>query len=107
MTNQDARVDLLQRRLSLVANLSALNAEAFRLTQALAGVEMDIQRFELEITKNGATGKLVRDLHGVEMSAESIRLTRTKCGENIASVESDLAEVDRLLAGAKTAGERL
>jgi hypothetical protein len=107
MTNQDARVDLLQRRLSLVANLSALNAEALRLTQALAGMEMDIQRFELEITKNGATAKLVRDLHGVEMSAESIRVMRTKCGENITAVESYVAEVDRLLAGAKIAGERL
>ncbi|MEK1853468.1 MAG: hypothetical protein AAAC48_16785 [Phyllobacterium sp.] len=71
------------------------------MTQALAGMEMDIQRFELEITKNGATAKLVRDLHGVEMSAESIRVMRTKCGENITAVESYVAEVDRLLAGPK------
>lgn len=100
MTDQDARVDLLQRRLSLVTNLSALNAEALRLTQGLAGMEMDIQRFELEIAKNGATEKLAQDLHGVEMSAESIRVMQAECSENIAVVEREVAEVDRLLAAA-------
>lgn len=106
MTDQDACVDLLQLRLRLVANLSELNAEALRLTQGLAGMEMNIQRFEMEIAKNGATEKLARDLHGVEVSAESIRVMQTNCKENIAAVESKVAEVDRQLAEAKTAGER-
>ena len=101
MTDQDpARGDLLQQRLSLVANLSALNAEALRLTQGLAGLAMEIQHFELEIAKKGVTEKLAQDLHGVEMSAESIRVMQTECSENIVVVESKVAEVDRLLAAA-------
>jgi predicted nucleic acid-binding Zn-ribbon protein len=97
MTDQDATCELLQQRLSLVTNLSALNAEALRLTQSFAGLAMEIQRFELEIAKNGATKELAQELLGVEASAESIRIMQTECSENIAAVEREVAEVDRLL----------
>jgi predicted nucleic acid-binding Zn-ribbon protein len=101
MTDQvGTQVDLLHQRLALVANLSALNAEALKLTQALAGMEMDIQRFELEIAKNGATEKLAQDLHDADKSAETIRARQSECSENIAAVESAVAEVDQLLAAA-------
>ncbi len=94
------RVELLQRRLSLVVALSGLNAEALKWTQLLGAIEMDIQRMELELGRNGASEELVRDLHGAETSADSIRTALSDCEERIAAAERQVDEVDRLLAAA-------
>ena len=65
--SETARRDaLLARRLDLVANVSALTAEALRLNQKRAGIEMDVLRLELEIGRSGASEQLVRDLHEAE-----------------------------------------
>jgi len=92
------RVELLERRLSLVVGLSGLNAEALKWTQLLGAIEMDIQRMELELDRNGASEQLVRDLHGAETSAASIRIALSDCEERIAAAERQVDEVDRLLA---------
>ena len=57
------RVALLEKRLSLVAAISALNAEALKLTQTLGAIEMETLRIELEIGRAGTTDELVRLLH--------------------------------------------
>ncbi len=95
-----ARVELLERRLSLVAALSALNAEALKWTQLLGAIEMDIQRMELESGRREASEQLVRDLHGAATSADSIRTALSDCEERIAAAERQVDEVDRLLAAA-------
>ncbi|MBN9550108.1 MAG: hypothetical protein J0H31_14815 [Alphaproteobacteria bacterium] len=95
-----ARVELLERRLSLVAALSGLNAEGLKWTQLLGATEMDIQRMELELDRDGACEQLVRDLHGAETSAASIRIALSDCEERIAAAERQVDEVDRLLAEA-------
>ncbi|RFB80516.1 hypothetical protein [Methylovirgula sp. 4M-Z18] len=90
---------LLARRLDLVATISALTAEALRLNQKLAGIEMEVLRLELEIGRNGASAQLVRDLHEAEESATAIREASVACEERIAAAEGDIEDVDRSLAG--------
>ncbi|WP_192246960.1 hypothetical protein [Mesorhizobium silamurunense] len=97
--SQIARRDaLLARRLDLVANVSALTAEAQRLNQKLAGVEMDVLRLELEIGRNGTNPQLVRDLHEAEESAATLRHACAAHEERIAAAEGEIDDVDRSLA---------
>ena len=90
--------DLLHQRLAMVANLSALTASALKLTQSLAGTELDILRLELEIGRDGAAEELVRELRGIEGKAEAIRATQAQIDETIAKAEHAVAEIDTLLA---------
>jgi hypothetical protein len=90
--------DLLRERLTLVAALSALNAEALKLIQRLGAVEMDVLRLELESDRDGASPELVRLLHEAEVEAESIRAGQARCDEEIATVEAQVDEIDRRLA---------
>ena len=103
MTNgfDTARRDaLLARRLGLVASVSALTAEALRLNQKRAGIEMDVLRLELEIGRCGANAQLVRDLHEAEQSAAAITQACAACEERIIAAEGDVEDVDRKLAAA-------
>ncbi|WP_192180153.1 hypothetical protein [Mesorhizobium amorphae] len=93
--NHDA---LLARRLALVANVSALTAEALRLNQKRSGIEMDVLRLGLEIGRNGAGAQLVRDLHEAEQSAAAIMQACVACEERIVAAEGDIEDVDRRLA---------
>lgn len=89
---------LLARRLELVASVSALTAEALRLNQKRAGIEMEVLRLELEIGRNGASAQLVRDLHEAEESAAAIMQACTACEDRILEAERDVEDVDRRLA---------
>ncbi|BCG90042.1 hypothetical protein MesoLj113c_61520 [Mesorhizobium sp. 113-3-9] len=97
--SQTARRDaLLARRLDLVASVSALTAEALRLNQKRAGIEMDVLRLELEIGRSGASAQLVRDLHDAEQSAAAIMQACAACEQRIVAAEGDVDDVDRRLA---------
>ena len=99
--SKTARRDaLLARRLDLVAGVSALTAEALRLNQKRAGIEMDVLRLELEIGRNGASEQLVRDLHEAEESAAAIMQACAACEDRIVAAEADVEDVDRRLAAA-------
>lgn len=99
LVGQTARRNaLLARRLDLVASVSALTAEALRLNQKRAGIEMDVLRLELEIGRTGAREQLVRDLHEAEQSAATIMQACTACEHCIAAAEGDVDDVDRRLA---------
>lgn len=98
MDHIERRDALLARRLNLVAGVRALTAEAQRLSQKLAAVEMEVLRLELDIERNGANPQLVRDLHEVEESAAAFRNACTACQERVAAAESDIDDVDRSLA---------
>ena len=98
MGQAERRDALLARRLDLVANVSALTAEAQRLNQRRAGLEMDVLRMELEIGRSGASAQLVQDLHGAQESAEAVMNARAACENRIAAAESEVAAVDRELA---------
>jgi hypothetical protein len=93
-TRRDA---LLARRLELVASVSALTAEALRLNQKRAGIEMDVLRLELEIGRSGASEQLVRDLHEAEESASAVMQACAACEQRIVAAEGDVEDVDRRL----------
>ncbi|PTE11116.1 hypothetical protein [Mesorhizobium helmanticense] len=96
--SETARRDtLLARRLDLVASVSALTAEALRLNQKRAGIEMDVLRLELEIGRSGDNAQLVRDLHEAEESAVAIMQACAACEDRIIAVEADIEELDRRL----------
>jgi len=99
MTDQDPRHVALTRRLALVVDVSALNAEALRLTQALAGIEMEVLRIELDMRKTSSTGQLVQDLHEAHEKAGTIQTARAECEERIVATEQEIEKVDHLLAG--------
>ncbi len=92
------RDTLLARRLDLVASISALTAEALRLNQKRAGLEMEVLRLELEIGRNGASAQLVRDLHEAEQSAAAMTQACMACEDRIIAAEGDVEDVDRRLA---------
>ena len=99
--SKTARRDaLLARRLDLVAGVSALTAEALRLNQKRAGIEMEVLRLELEIGRSGASEQLVRDLHEAEESAAAITQACMACEDRIIAAESDVEDIDRKLAAA-------
>ena len=98
MGQTSTRDALLARRLDLVANVSALTAEALRLNQKRAGIEMDVLRLELEIGRSGASAQLVRDLHEAQERAAAIMHACAACEDRIVAAESDVEDVDRSLA---------
>jgi len=91
---------LLARRLDLVAGVSAITAEALRLNQKRAGIEMEVLRLELEIGRHGGSAELVRDLHDAEESAEAMRQACIESEERIVAIEGKVADVDCALAEA-------
>jgi len=97
-SNTARRDVLLARRLDLVASVSALTAEALRLNQKRAGIEMEVLRLELEIGRSGASAQLVRDLHEAEQSAAAITQACAACEDRIVTAEGDVEDVDRQLA---------
>lgn len=111
MSGQPPVVDeLLARRLALVARISALNAEALRLTQALAGAEMEVLRCELAIGRGGDGGQLARELLAQELleageNAASLAAGQADCEARIAQAEKELRAVDLALAAGGPASE--
>jgi capsid protein len=97
--SETARRDaLLARRLNLISSVSALTAEALRLNQKRAGIEMEMLRLELEIGRSGASAQLVRDLHEAEQNAATIIQACAACEDRIVAAEGDVEDVDRRLA---------
>jgi chromosome segregation ATPase len=94
-------LDLVRRRAGSIAVVSALNAKALKLTQAIAGAEMEVLRLELEIARNPADRQLVQELHEMEESAEAMRQALADCAGEIEAAEEDVAALDRRIAAAK------
>lgn len=100
MSGQPAKVDdLLSRRLALVADVSSLTAEAMKLKQTLAGVEMEALRCELAIKRGEAGEQLVQELHEANESAALLEQAQADCEDRIAAVEEEMRELDLAIAG--------
>lgn len=93
--------DLIRQRAGSVAVVSALNAKALKLTQLVAGTEMEILRLEMETARNPANRQLVQELHEVEESAEAMRQALVDCAGEIEAAEEDVAALDREIEAAK------
>ncbi|CAG4909637.1 unnamed protein product [Acidocella sp. C78] len=94
MTGADAeRQQLLRRRLALVGAISALNAEALRTLQQLAGLEIDMQRLEDDARMQDSGS-----LSAANGEAAALREAQADCAARIEAVEAEMAEIDRHLA---------
>ncbi|AYG58324.1 hypothetical protein [Rhizobium jaguaris] len=92
---------LVRKRVSLVSTVSALTAKALKLAQAISGVDMDILRLELEISRNAPSTQLVQELHESQENAARMRAAHDDCLEEIAAAEEEVADVDRQIAVAR------
>ncbi|PRH83938.1 hypothetical protein C5L14_29160 [Labrys okinawensis] len=101
MTQPISSQDLLTRRLRLVAGLSALNEQALKLTQVIAGVDMEVLRLELALKQAPAEGELARelrcDLQAMRESADVTAGRQRECAGRIETAEQEIEELDRLL----------
>ena len=98
---RDIQQDLLQRRLALVAQISALNARMHKLIQETSGMEMEILRLELAIARDTHNQQLVQELHDMEDRAADTRSACADCEAEAEAVEVAVREIDRQLAAAK------
>lgn len=93
--------DLLERRLALVATISALTARAHKLIQESSGAEMEILRLKLALERGPADGDLLPALKAAEDQAETIRSSQDDCSAEIEAAEAAVMEIDRLIEAAK------
>jgi predicted nucleic acid-binding Zn-ribbon protein len=87
---------LLDRRLELVGVMCGLNAEALRVLQNLAAIEIDIQRLEAE--DDGDAPPAPEQLRAATDEAAALRDAQAACEMRIETVEAEMSEIDRLLA---------
>lgn len=97
--------DLVARRVAAIGTLSALNAEALKLQQALGAAEMEVLRLELAVERAAAEPdpQLVRDLQKAGEDAASVRSAQEGCDDRIAAAELVVDEIDRRLAAGRDA----
>ena len=87
---------LLDRRLDLVGVMCGLNAEALRVLQSIAAIEIDIQRLEAE--DDGGASQAPEELRAATDEAAALRDAQAACEMRIETVEAEMSEIDRLLA---------
>lgn len=87
---------LLERRLTLVGNVSAVNAEALKVNQRICGLQMDIQR--LELMPGQAEPGDAGSLQAAEAALAGAETALADCERRIAELESEIEALDRRLA---------
>lgn len=90
-------IELLNKRLALVARISLLNAEALKLTQRSGAVDMERLHVELTASRGGRARPTADDLREVEAEADAIRTAQVDCEARTAAAEGELEAIDRLL----------
>ncbi|WP_092712968.1 hypothetical protein [Rhizobium multihospitium] len=102
MSDQDQPIqDLLQRRLDLVAGVSALTAKTHKLIQEMSGTEMEILRLQLALERDHANNELAEALNEAEEQASGIQSSQADCVAEIEAAEAAIAHIDRLIAVAR------
>jgi predicted nucleic acid-binding Zn-ribbon protein len=94
------RANLLTLRLSAVSEAAALNAEALRLTQKLAGIEMELLRIELELDRHPGDCELAEAMEATRDQLAAIEQKQNECADLYSQREQEIAEIDRQLAAA-------
>ncbi|WP_413992895.1 hypothetical protein ACMDCR_12835 [Labrys okinawensis] len=94
------RANLLARRFSAVAEAAGLNAESLRLTQKLAGIEMEILRIELELDRHPGDCELAEAMEATRDQLATIEAKQNECADLYSLREQEIAEIDRQLAAA-------
>lgn len=92
--------ELLERRLTLVASLSSVNAEALKANQKIGALHMEIQRVTIFETNEdeGTADEVFQDAQEKLAKAEA---ELADCAERIEALEDEVADIDRRLDAAE------
>ena len=99
MTAETETAETLRaERLRIVMQLTELNAEHLRLSQAAGGAEIDELRCERAIDEEGAAAGHRDRLHEARGEGRDTRLALAECEDRVRALESRIDEIDRRLA---------
>ena len=86
---------IFERRMTLVSQISALNADQLKNTQKLSGNQIDVQRYE-ESTRQD-DGSQRQELADAKARNERLLNRISDCDERLRALEQEVAELDRKL----------
>jgi hypothetical protein len=101
--NEETTSRLLMRRIEGVAVVSSLTANALKLAQKAAGIEMDVLRLEMEINRSRSGTLLPQELREAQIRAAEVRQAQSDCADDIVAAENEIEKVDALIASLKEA----
>lgn len=97
--NRDEIQEIFKRRILLVQEMSALNAEQLHNSQELSGNEFDLQRCTEAMNEQGNTGQLLDEFNGATSREKHIRAMIADCDDKLEALERQVADLDRKLEG--------
>ena len=98
MTEQASGVeDLLMQRLARVKDISTLNAEIHKLSQTLAGAQIELQRCLSSMERQDETSETASELRKAEKSVSETEAAIIDCEQRLTAVEEKIAAIDGLI----------
>ena len=95
--NQESIREIFEKRISLIADLSALNAQQLQNTQQLSGNELNFQRCTECLEELGESRSLLDELAEIEARERDIRARIADCEIRIGNLEEQVSELDHKL----------
>ena len=95
--NQEKIQRIFVQRISIVAEISSLNAEQLQNTQQLSGNEMNLQHCIENLDERGESKSLRDELTEIEACGHDIRARIEDCKNRIGDLEQQLSELDQKL----------
>ena len=94
---QDKVREILERRISLVAEISALHAEQLKNTQLLSGNQIDLQRCTRGLNEQGTPEALRKELEQTELREHQLQNKIAECNTKLSDLEQQVSALDRKL----------
>ena len=95
--NQEKIQELFQKRISIVEEISALNAEQLKNSQQLLGNGIELQRCSERLDEQGDTGPLRAERANAEAQEEELQNTIADCDDRLKKLEAQIVELDQKL----------
>ena len=99
MTDQTRAIqEIFYKRITLVGEISSLNAEQLQITQQLSGNQFDILRCQDGLSDRNPSQQLRSELAEAEAREADLQNQIDECNERLQALENEIAALDRLLA---------
>lgn len=95
--NRDKIQELFQKRISIVGEISALNAQQLQNSQRLLGNGIDLQRCTENMKERGDTEAVREEYEQACAREENLQKVVADCEDRLADLERQVAELDRKL----------
>lgn len=95
--NQEKIQELFQKRISIVGEISALNARQLQNSQQLLGNGLDLQRCTENLNEQGDTEALREELKQAKAREKHLQNVVAECDDMLADLDRQVAELDRKL----------